>query len=101
MRGASVPFHVHTSITIHSNPQPASFDPRRAHAASNAKHRRHLRPPWQSQSPQRSEGEPREVDSWPQTLGGPYDPSKVVAQLEGDIALIEAGLAKLDNVAAA
>jgi hypothetical protein len=29
MRGASVPFHVHTSITIHSNPQPACFGPRR------------------------------------------------------------------------
>jgi hypothetical protein len=35
------------------------------------------------------------------TLGGPYDPSKIVVQFTDDIALIEAGLAKLDRATAA
>jgi hypothetical protein len=34
------------------------------------------------------------------TLGGGYDPSKVIAQFEDDIAFIEAGLAKLNNATA-
>jgi hypothetical protein len=34
-------------------------------------------------------------------LAGPYDPSYPVAQLEDDIALIEAGLARLNTAAAA
>jgi hypothetical protein len=34
-------------------------------------------------------------------LSGSYDPSKMVAQFTEDIALIEAGLAKLDRAAAA
>ena len=33
------------------------------------------------------------------TLGGGYDPSKVIAQFADEIALIEAGLAKLNKAA--
>ena len=33
------------------------------------------------------------------TLGGGYDPSKVIAQFADEITLIEAGLAKLDKAA--
>jgi hypothetical protein len=33
------------------------------------------------------------------TLGGGYDPSKVIAQFADEIALIEAGLAKLNRAA--
>jgi hypothetical protein len=107
MRGFGPVSRSHSDHDIHSNPQPACFDPRRRWVQD-----RRMQPAMRSivdiyvrrgnrKALNDLKASRERLIVGLKTLGGPYDPSKVVAQLEGDIALIEAGLAKLDNVAAA